>query len=63
MVRNAAGRARAVANRTNHVLQLLFGAAKQGLRHRVARAHLERNVEDQRARVALTANLRQPPCV
>ncbi|MDE0124491.1 MAG: hypothetical protein OXN97_07950, partial [Bryobacterales bacterium] len=53
-----AGRALAVVDRTNNVLEQFFGAAKQGLRRRVGRAHLGRDLEDQPAQVALTANLR-----
>ena len=57
------GRALAVVDRTNNVLEQFFGTAKQGLRRRVGRAHLGRDLEDQPAQVALTANLRQPDYV
>ena len=50
-------------DRTNNVLEQFFGTAKQGLRRRVGRAHLGRDLEDQPAQVALTANLRQPDYV
>ena len=63
VARDEAGRALAVAHRTNNVLEQFFGAAKQGLRRRVGRAHLGRDLEDQPAQVALTANLRHPDYV
>ena len=49
--------------RTNNVLEQFFGAAKQGLRRRVGRAHPGRDLEDQPAQAALTANLRHPDYV
>ena len=58
MARDEAGRALRVVDRTNNVIEQFFGTAKQGLRHRVGRANLGRDLEDQPAQVALTANLR-----
>ena len=63
VARDEAGRALAVVDRTNNVLEQFFGTAKQGLRRRVGRAHLGRDLEDQPAQVALTANLRHPDYV
>ena len=63
VARDEAGRALAVVDRTNNVLEQFFGAAKQGLRRRVGRAHLGRDLEDQPAQAALTANLRHPDYV
>ena len=48
---------------TNKVIQHFFGAAKQGLRRRVGRAYLGRDLEDHPAQAALTANLRHPDYV
>ena len=58
VARDEAGRALQVVERTNNVIEQFFGTAKQGLRRRVGRAHLGRDLEDQPAQVALTANLR-----
>ena len=63
VARDEAGRALAVVDRTNNVLEQFFGAAKQELRRRVGRAHLGRDLEDQPAQAALTANLRHPDYV
>ena len=63
VARDADGRALAVVDRTNNVLEQFFGTAKQGLRRRVGRAHLGRDLEDQPTQVALTANLRHPDYV
>ena len=63
VARDEAGRALAVVGRTNNVIEQFFGAAKQGLRRRVGRAHLGRDLEGQPAQVALTANLRHPDYV
>ena len=63
LARDEAGRAVAVVARTNNVLEQFFGTAKQGLRRRVGRAHLGRDLEDQPAQAALTANLRHPDYV
>lgn len=60
VARDAAGRAVAVVDRTNNVIEQFFGRAKQGLRRRVGRAHLGRDMEDQPAQAALAANLRHP---
>jgi hypothetical protein len=48
----------AVVDRTNNELEHLFGKEKQRLRRRLGRAHLGRDLDDQPAQVALTANLR-----
>jgi len=53
----------AVVQRTNNVDEHFFGSEKQGLRRRVGRAHLGRDLEDQPAQVALAANLRHPEYV
>ena len=57
------GRAVAVVDRTNNVIEQFFGKAKQGLRRRLGRAHLGRDMEDQPAQTALAANLRHPDYV
>ncbi len=44
--------------RTNNILEQFFGQQKQSLRRRVGRSNLGRDMEDQPAQVALTANLR-----
>ena len=58
VVRYEAGRTLQAVDRTNNIIEQFFGTAKQGLRRRVGRAHLGRDLEDQPAQVALTANLR-----
>ena len=63
VARDAKGRAVAVVDRTNNVIEQFFGQAKQRLRRRVGRAHLGRDMEDQPAQAALTANLRDPDYV
>ena len=63
VARDEAGRAVAVVARTNNVLEQFYGTAKQGLRRRVGRAHLGRDLEHQPAQAALTANLRHPDSV
>ena len=60
VARDEAGRAVAVVVRTNNVLEQFFGTAKQGLRRRVGRAHLGRDLEHQ---LAQAANLRHPDSV
>ena len=40
-----------------------FAIAKQGLRRRMGRTHLGRDLEDQPAQVALAANLKHPDYV
>ncbi len=52
------GKLLSVVERTNNVAEHFFGADKQRLRRRLGRAHLGRDLEDQPAQVALTANLR-----
>ena len=47
-----------LVERANNVIEQFFGPAKQDLRRRVCRAHLGRDLEDQPAQAALTANLR-----
>ena len=63
VARDAEGRAVAVVDRTNNVIEQFFGRAKQGLRRRLGRAHLGREMEDQPAHTALIANLRHPDYV
>ena len=53
----------AVVERTNNVAEHFFGTEKQHLRRRLGRAHLGRDLEDQPAQAALTANLRHPDYV
>ena len=53
----------AVVDRTNNVIEQFFGKTKQGLRRRLGRAHLGRDMEDQPAQTALAANLRHPDYV
>ncbi len=63
VARDDQGRAVAVVDRTNHVIEQFFAIAKQGLRRRLGRAHLGRDMEDQPAQTALAANLRHPDYV
>ena len=63
VARDAAGRAVAVVDRTNNVIEQSFAIAKQGLRRRLGRTHLGRDLEDQPAQVALAANLKHPDYV
>ena len=63
VARDEAGRAVAVVDRTNHVIEQFLAIAKQGLRRRLGRAHLGRDPEDQPAQTALAANLRHPDYV
>ena len=63
VVRDQAGRAVAVVDRTNNVIEQSFAIAKQGLRRRLGRAQLGRDLEDQPAQAALAANLRHPDYV
>ncbi len=46
-----------VVEGTNNVLECFFGRQKQQLRRRVGRAHLGRDLQDQPAQAALSANL------
>ena len=54
----AGGRAVAVVDRTNNVIEHFFATVKQGLRRRLGRAHLGRDMEDQPAQAALA----REPC-
>ena len=63
VARDEAGRAVAVVDRTNNVIEQFLAIAKQGLRRRLGRAHLGRDLEDQPAQTALAANLRHPDYV
>ena len=63
VVRDASGRVLAVVDRTNNVIEHSFAIAKQGLRRRLGRAHLGRDLEDQPAQAALAANLLHPDYV
>lgn len=53
----------AVVPRTNNPAEHLFGRGKQGLRRRVGRAHLGRDLQQQPAQVMLTQNLTDPAYV
>ena len=55
--RDTTGRAEEVVDRTNNVIEQSFAVAKQGLRRRLGRTHLGRDLEDQPAQVTLAANL------
>ncbi len=61
--RDADGTIRAVVERTNNVPEYFFGREKHKLRHRLGRAHLARDLEDQPAQAALAANLQHPDYV
>ena len=63
VARDGAGRAVVVVDRTNNVIEHFFAIAKQGLRRRLGRAQLGRDLEDQPAQAALAANLRHPDYV
>ena len=63
VVRAPSGPVMAVVARTNNVLEQFFAHAKQGLRRRLGRAHLGRDMEDQPAQAAFVANLRDPDYV
>ena len=63
VVRDPSGRVVAVVARTNNVLEQFFASAKQGMRRRLGRAHLGRDMEDQPAQAAFVANLRDPDYV
>ena len=63
VVRDSAGRAQAFVARTNNVIEQFFAQSKQGLRRRLGRAHLGRDLEDQPAQAALVSNLRHPDYV
>jgi hypothetical protein len=53
----------AVVERTNNVLETLFGHTKQRLRRRLGRAQLGRDLEQQPPQVMLTTNLEHPDYV
>lgn len=57
------GTVNAVVDRTNNVLEHLFGMDKHRLRRRLGRAHLSRELEQQPAQAALVWNLRNPQYV
>ena len=61
--RDENGRILAVVERTDNVPEHFFGAEKRKLRRRLGRAHLGRDLEDQPAQAALTANLQHPEYV
>jgi len=63
VVRDSAGRAQAFVERTNNAIEHYFAHAKRGLRRRLGRAHLGRDMEDQPAQAALVDNLRHPDYV
>ncbi len=63
LARDGEGRITAVVERTNNSAEHFFGQAKRQLRRRLGRAHLGRDMQDQPAQVALTANLRHPDYV
>lgn len=50
----------AAVERTNNPPEHFFSQAKRELRRRLGRAQLERDMQDQPAQVALTANLHDP---
>ena len=55
---NEDGEIIAVAERTNYILEHFFADEKQGLRRRLGKAHLGRDLEDQPPQASLVANLR-----
>ena len=57
VARDAAGRAVAIVDRTNNVIEQSFAVAKQGLRRRLGRTHLGRDLEDQPAQVCPTTTI------
>lgn len=59
-IRDEQGRIVAVVERTNNSLEHLFGAEKQGLRRRIGRANLGRDLQQQPAQAMLVRNLRDP---
>ena len=60
LARDGEGCIAAVVERTNDPAEHFFAQAKRQLRRRLGRAHLGRDMQDQPAQVALTANLRHP---
>ena len=63
LARDSEGRVVAVVERTNNSAEHFFSQAKRELRRRLGRAHLARDMQDQPAQVALTANLHDPDYV
>jgi hypothetical protein len=63
VLRDEQGNVLAVVDRTNNVLETLFGRTKQRLRRRLGRAHLGRDLEQQPPQVMLTTNLEHPDYV
>ena len=63
LARDGEGRVVAVVERTNNPAEHFFSQAKRELRRRLGRAHLGRDMQDQPAQVALTANLHDPDYV
>ena len=57
VVRDDNGAVIFVAERTNNINEHFFDKQKRGMRRRLGKAHLGRDLEDQPAQVALTANL------
>ena len=57
LARDGEGHIVAVVERTNSPPEHFFSQAKRELRRRLGRAHLGRDMQDQPAQVALTANL------
>lgn len=62
-IRDEAGQVEAIAERTNNPSEHFFGQKKQGLRRRVGRAHLGRDLQQQPAQAAYVHNLRHPEYV
>ena len=56
--RDEEGHMTAIVERTNNLAEHFFARQKQQLRRRLGRAHLGRDLDDQPAQAALTANLR-----
>ncbi len=63
LARDSEGRVVAVVERTNNPAEHFFSQTKRELRRRLGRAHLARDMQDQPAQVALTANLHDPDYV
>ncbi len=63
VIRDEDGTVIAITERTNNKAEHYFGGEKQHLRRRLGRANLGRDLEDQPAQAALTANLSHPDYV
>ena len=63
VLRDEDGSVLAVVERTNNIAEHFFGDDKHGLRRRVGRAHLGRDLEQQPAQAAYVHNLRHPDYV